>query len=134
MQQLGTSCALTRFLVLQVVHDYHNSLRLYPRLADAFYSRSKQDVFHHSPGLHGGYLTEVAFMLQYHKYTFLFSVEFDARLIGHWGSFFNASLLQADQSRGVDLWSGHDSHLTAEHAANLTGPGRVDHLWSLGIQ
>ena len=65
-------------------------------------------------------------MHQYHKYTFLISVEFDARLVGHWGSFFNASLLQAEQSRGVDLWSGHDSQLTAGHAANLTGPGTVD--------
>ena len=91
------------------MHDYHNSLRLYPRLAAAFeqfaeqYAEGEHSGLGLGPGLHGAYLTEVAFMHQYHKYEFLYTIEYDARLVGHWGRFLDASVRIAEQAQGHDL-------------------------------
>ena len=52
-----------------MVHDYHNSLRMYPRLGEALEMQQGR-----IPGPAAGYLAEVAFMHQYHKYTFMFCV------------------------------------------------------------
>ena len=53
-----------------MVHDHHNTLRMYPRLEAAFQQPAEDAEF--GPGMHGAYLAETAFMHQYRKYTYLF--------------------------------------------------------------
>ena len=64
-------------------------------------------------------------MQKYTKYEFVFTLEYDVRLVGHWGRFLDASLQRADSMPGHSLQA--DLHLST-HEQNVTNivPGPAD--------
>ena len=65
-------------------------------------------------------------MQQYESYEFMFALEYDVRLVGHWGRFFDASMQQAQLVHGHHLQA--DKHLSELDfkATDNTAPGPAD--------
>ena len=106
---------------LQVVYNHEDSERLYPRLAENYKARN-QDF---GPGQHYSYLGEIVFMQQYRSYEFMYCIEYDVRLVGHYGEFLDASMRHAEVTHGHNMQASlhHHGHHAGDTPSGMSlGP------------